>query len=497
MTSSDTIAAISSAVGVGARMIVRVSGPDARTIAQSLNAPAPLESGTFVHHSLRFCDLSVPARIYFFVSPRSYTGEDLVEFHLPGNPVLAKMLLEELYRLGARPAEPGEFTARAYFNGRMDLTSAEGVAATIAANNEQELSAARKLLSGELARRLAPIMDSLTNTLALLEVGIDFSEEDVSFISWADVRAKTIEADESLGGLLSESARFERLAHEPQVVLVGRPNAGKSTLLNALAGRQRAVVSPVAGTTRDVLSAEVMLARGRVHVLDIAGIDEALAEDEIESKMRQHALRAVAAADVLVLVQDSIDPLPALKLPREPDLVVQTKIDLAQGNSISPSPCIPAQGRVRVFVPPGGRGSRRAEASFEPCGSAGVSPSPGKARPHPTPLPEYRERKKDWAAVLVGALTGVGMDHLKSRLDVLCFGPTSAGSTLALNLRHVRAIEEARAALSRVREELQSPTIELLAIELREALESLGGILGRVTPDDLLGRIFSGFCIGK
>jgi len=430
--SEDTIAAISSGVGAAARMIVRVSGPRAQAIAVELGV-REFVGGSARRCEVAFGDLRVPAWVYLFRSPHTYTGEDSAELHIPGNPVLARMLLDELYRLGARPAEPGEFTARAYFNGRLNLAQAEGVAATIAAGNQQELAAARRLLAGELARRLAPVMSLITDTLALVEVGIDFSGEDVTFLSSEQVATRIAEADAGLERLVAESARFERLSHEPQVVLAGRPNAGKSTLLNALAGHQRAVVSNTAGTTRDVISAEVALKRGMVHITDVAGLDEGEAPNDIDRQMRQHALRATETADVLVLVEDVLHSGPRIQLPRKPDLVVRSKQDLAD---------------------------------------------------HPA-------RDGD---LLVSAKTGFGLEDLRHRLDALCFGQTPAGASLALNVRHLHAIAEARPALDRAKK-LDSP--ELLAMELRESLDALGGILGKVTPDDVLGRIFSGFCIGK
>lgn len=449
MNADDTIAAISSAVGPALRMIVRVSGRKSRAIARSLVAVADADdndrSARAVRGHLSFAAMSVPAWVYSFHAPRSYTGEDLVEFHLPGNPLLVRMLLDELIARGARAAEPGEFTARAYFNGRMDLTQAEGVAAIVSAHGEQELAAARQLLAGELARRLRPPMDRIAETLALVEVGIDFSEEDVSFLSADEIARRASDIDDELRRLTDESPRFERLAHEPRIVLVGRPNAGKSTLLNALAGWERAVVSPVAGTTRDVLSAEAALTGGIVTLLDAAGLEEQAPPQEdtappalIARQMHERALAAVESADVVLLVEDAADDRPRIAPPRAPDLVVLTKIDL-------------------LIAPP---------ATNE-------------------------------SVLAVSARTGEGLDGLRHRLSDLAFAQTPAPSGLALNVRHRQSIQQAREALARVPAAAHSSGPEVVALELREALDALGRVLGQITPDDVLGRVFATFCIGK
>jgi tRNA modification GTPase len=244
--------------------------------------------------------------------------------------------------------------------------------------------------------------------------------------------------DVKLASLLADSTRFERLSHEPRIVLAGRPNAGKSTLLNALAGRQRAVTSPVAGTTRDVISAEVALRRGIVQLIDAAGIDAGPGanQPDIERQMTQNALRALEAADVLVLVRDSTDQGPPLTLSRPPDFVVRTKSDLSDASRVSD---------------------------------------------------DFR----------VSAKTGENVDLLRERLDALAFGDASAaaGASLSLNARHVRAVSEARDALHRAR--ASDAPAEIVALELRESLDALGRVVGMVSPDDVLGRIFSTFCIGK
>jgi tRNA modification GTPase len=479
MTTGDTIAAVSSAVGHAARMIVRVSGPDACRLAAAVWRPrepahaAPAQTQTVAalppgatRGHLSFAGMTVPGCwMYVFRAPRSYTGEDLVEFHIPGNPLLARMLLDVLTGGGARAADAGEFTARAYFNGRIDLTEAEGVAATIAAGNEGELRAARQLLAGELARRLRPVTDLVAETLALVEVGIDFADEDVTFLAAGEVADRAARADALLRDLLAQSARFERLTHEPRVALVGRPNAGKSTLLNALAGHERALTSPVAGTTRDVLTADVPLRRGLVRLTDAAGLvgneqgdhgdvhaagetggGGGSAPAEIERQMYRNALRAVESADVVVLVHDVGDDRPAPVLPRQPDLIVRSKADLN--------------------------------------------------RPAPRAADDVLH---------VSAKSGDGLDRLRETLDRLAFGASTGGggggSDLALNARHVRAVSEARDALARAAgragEAGAGGGPEILALELREALDALGRVTGAISPDDLLGRIFSSFCIGK
>jgi tRNA modification GTPase len=436
VTANDTIIAFSSVPAASGRIIVRLSGPRAFELADALIVPPLVRpwAASALQCLLRVRGLEFPAWLYTFFGPRSYTAEDVTELHLPGNVLLARWVMEELVGRGARPAEPGEFTARAYFNGKMDLSEAEGVAATISAGNERELRAARQLLGGELARRLKPVMDRLAELLALTELGIDFAEEDVAFLSTQQTLGRLDEIEQALEDLVAHSGRFAQLTHEPRLVLAGRPNAGKSTLLNALAGRQRAVVSPVAGTTRDLLSAEIALERGMALLIDAAGVDSQTAgADGIAQAMHRRAMEAIEQADGLVLVHDATDKRPALTLPRPPDLVIRSKSDLAPGEGEN---------------------------------------------------------------LRVSAATGQGMAALRRRLDDLAFGRRRGGDAVALNDRHLASIADARAALRHARQAINAGA-EFLALDLREALDALGSILGAVAPDELLGRIFSTFCIGK
>ncbi len=432
----DTIAAISSSILASARIVVRMSGPASQSIASEISNLKSPAGGTAQQCMLAFANLQCPGWLYTFRAPRSYTGEDSVEFHLPGSPVLARLLLDDLSRKGARPAEAGEFTSRAFFNGKIGLTEAEGVAATIAASNESELRAARQLMAGELTKRLTPISESLAQTLALIEVGIDFTEEDVTFLAADEVAERITDADEALADLLEQTGRFEQLTHEPSIVFAGRPNAGKSSLINALTGQSRAVVSQVAGTTRDVLTAPLDLPSGRVQLSDVAGL-ESTGADTINQQMQQQAARAIAAADFVVLIKDCTDSTPAIELPRPTDLLVLTKSDLQ------------------------------------------------------TETPDVHP------GLRVSSKTGDGLEAVRTALDRLVLANNSAGSTLSLNRRHLLAIETARESLSRAAARVTENASELVAMDLRDVLDALGSITGQVTPDDILGRVFSAFCIGK
>ncbi len=456
MTTGDTIAALATAAVPAARAVVRTSGPSAVATARRLCPGLTVTAASATRATLAFAGLTCPAWVYAFLAPRSYTGEDVVEYHLPGSPVLARLLLDDLLAGGLRSADPGEFTARGYFAGRLDLTAAEGVAATIAASNAAELAAARQLLAGELARRLRPLTDALADTLALVEVGIDFADEDVAFLTADAVRDRVGTVDASLAGLEAEGPAFESSTHVPRIVLAGRPNAGKSSLLNALAGRARAVVSPAVGTTRDALSAPVDLPRGRVDVVDVAGLEDPVdpavtagrrdppdlrGADAVDRDVGETARRAIESADHVVLVRDVTDARPPVVLSRGPDLVVWTKVDLRA-------------------APPSGHA--------------------------------------DVPAVAVSVTADVGLVPLRSALDGVAFGrPTAAAAgtaRLTLNRRHRRSLSAARSALARTAGQTDA---ELVAADLRDALDALGAVTGSVTPDDVLGRVFSTFCIGK
>jgi tRNA modification GTPase len=432
MRTDDTIVALASAPGPSPRAIVRLSGPDASQSLSTEAAPAGAH-----RRLLRVGTLDICVWLLVFRAPRSSTGQDVYEVHLPGNPCLVGRLLEQCIARGARAAEPGEFTARAFLNDRLDLTAAEGVAATIDASSRSELNAAHRLLSGELASRLRPIREALADLLALVEAGIDFTDQDIAFISDERLRARLDTIAASLQTLRIESGRADRVEREPRVVLVGLPNAGKSTLLNALTGCERAVTSPLAGTTRDAIETRLKLPGGWVILTDLAGLEDHEPRDDIERQMRDRSLAAIASADLMVLVRDGTTSRTVSGHVRQPDLLVINKVDL---------------------------------------GAPAVSPG----------------------TLAISALTGLGIEQVRDGLDRLAFGTraTDSGSTLALNARHrahlraaCDAVEQAQACTGRAS--------ELIAHHLRQSLDEIGAVVGEVTSDDVLGRVFSQFCIGK
>ena len=439
MQLGDTIAAIATTTG-GIRAIVRTSGPHAIDALERL-------SGTRSSGKVQISIDDLPAVeicVLLFHAPRSATGEDVVEYHMTGNTYLVGKFMENLLLIGLRQAEPGEFTARALFTGKLDLTAAEGVAATIAATQRQQLDASRQLLKGELSARIVPQIDALAQALALTEVGIDFTEEDVVFLSQEDAKNRVSLIRRSLHELMVQSPRFELVGREASVVLVGRPNAGKSTLFNALVGHERAVVSPISGTTRDAIEALAELPCGRVRLIDVAGLDEGLQSDNthVDRQMRERAREAVSRADVVVLVVSVEDEGDALELDRKADIVVRSKHDLRPGLG-----------------------------SFENAG----------------------ERE-----LFVSAQDETGVILLKAALDEICFGAAAgrSASAVSLNARHRSELTACIDALDRSITALDQGA-EFFAFELREALDCLGRIVGTVSADDVLGRVFSSFCIGK
>jgi tRNA modification GTPase len=386
---------------------------------------------------------SLPCIALCSPGPRSYTGEDALEFVCVGNdwivPELEATLLRTAIKLGftARAAAPGEFTLRAFARGKIDLTQAEGIAATIAATTEAQLRAARQLADGGLGRFVAALAGRVADDLALVEAGIDFTDqEDVVAIAPSVLREHLGEAICSLRARLDRSVPWEKIEAVPRVVLIGEPNAGKSTLFNALLGRRRAVESPTAGTTRDALEEYVTLTtpRGRfeIRLVDVAGLDDASAG--FNPAMQERVRSMIERADLIV--RCAAGPT-ASEPPQPAELLVHTKADL------------------------GVRGD-----------------------------------------LAVSAHTGFGLDALRIAIvDRLASRLVATdGETLVLSARHESALREALASLEEALATVAGRGLrdpELVAASLRASLDSLGAVSGAIAPDDVLGRIFGKFCVGK
>jgi len=494
----DTIAAISSAVASSPRGIVRISGPDALSIADRLfrsESGRPLRDSagfrrTFGYARLEPDGAEVPAEAYVFRAPRSYTRQDLVELHAPGSPVLLSMLLEHVIGLGARQAEPGEFTARAFFAGAMSLTQVEGVAAVVHARSDAQLAAAQQLLQGVLSERAGALQDRLADLLALVEADIDFAEEAIEFLAPVELLERLDELRDSIDRLMRSSISAERLQTLPRVALAGPPNAGKSTLLNRLSGLDRAICSPLPGTTRDVLTAPMRMPHAEALLIDAAGLQPTGGPigDEITLRADEAARRAIASAELVCFVIDlASEPVERQlrlleDLPAKPLLLVANKVDLLGPEHI--------ERRCR-FVR-----SRAARLLAGQAGRAGPVNQASPVRPS--------DQGKGPRLCAISAKTGWGCQDLRQAIEACLHleATDRSGELVVLNARHRQALQEAAQALERARTiaaETPRPLerAELIALELREACDHLAAITGAVTTEELLGRIFRRFCIGK
>jgi len=465
MTLDDTIVAMSSPPGRAARGIVRLSGADARAVAGRVfqgpdgKSLGSLTGATSLAGTLRMGGATLPAHAWVFVAPRSYTGQDMVELHLLGAPGVLGMVVEALIAAGGRRAEPGEFTARAFLAGRMDLSQAHGVAAMIAARSDDQLRAADRLLHGELSRTAHAAREELADLLSLVEGAMDFADEPIEFITPVELRRRLQSVHAALDAAVRAGLRAERWGQLPRVVLLGRPNAGKSSLLNRLTGADRAICTPIAGTTRDLIAAPLALEDGECLLMDAAGVETA--DDDLDAAAQRATERAVRDADLILFVVDITRDdgrLGAMSLPTgsSPLAVVLNKADEASIESV--------------------------EAWTEAA----------------------REAHPGVPIVLTSALTGEGCDNLVRQIGESLRGRTADAGEAVIALmaeQHealegaVRAIDNALALAAGSADSLADA--DLIAVEMHAAAEQLAVLVGEDAPDELLGRVFARFCIGK
>lgn len=438
----DTIAAIASAAGGALRGIVRISGPQAVPIVRLVVVGDDSQSAFETPQaSCRRVQLKLPrdlppcpATLYLWPTDRSYTRQPAAELHLPGSPPLLEAALEAVCLAGARLARPGEFTLRAFLAGRMDLTQAEAVLGVIDAHSQAELTAALGQLAGGIAQPLAVLRNQLLNLLAHLEAGLDFAEEDIEFITSQDLQSQLAALAAQIADLAVRMSQRGRADQLPRVVLIGLPNAGKSSLFNALAGQSAAIVAPLAGTTRDHVVCRVLLEGIAVELVDTAG-EEPTAPKTIAAAAQQLRHDQAAHADLLISCCDSSQPSVSSSAAQ---IRVWTKCDLA----------LPAA---------------------------------------------------DPAAIATSSHTGLGIAVLRRRIAALVRAKPSDAAVVAGTADRCRdSLRHAAEALHRALAAAESHLgEELVAAEVRVALDELGRVVGAIYTDDVLDRVFSRFCIGK
>ncbi|SJZ96995.1 tRNA uridine-5-carboxymethylaminomethyl(34) synthesis GTPase MnmE [Novilysobacter spongiicola] len=445
----DTIAAIATAPGAGGIGIVRLSGPGSRDIGERI-CGRPLAARR-AHH-VRFHDADDEVLddgiALFFPGPASYTGEDVVELQGHGGVAVLRALLGRCLELGARHARPGEFSERAFLEGRLDLAQAEAVADLIAAGDIRAARAARRTLEGDFSRRIDAIAEGLLAVRVHVEAAIDFADESLETLGGDGLRRRLVHLRIDLDQLMLEAERGRRLRDGLHAVIVGPPNAGKSSLLNALAGVDRAIVTDVAGTTRDLLQEVVRVDGVELTLVDTAGLRDG--GDSIEREGMRRARSELDRADLAIIVLDARDVTGGTSVIADSiagvpaRLWLHNKIDLTDGEAAA--------------VADGGTDRHLA----------------------------------------VSALTGQGLEEVRKALAALAGGaPSSTEGSFTARTRHVDALRRSAVELAQAARHLELESLDLAAEALRAAHDTLGEITGVVRADDLLGSIFSSFCIGK
>lgn len=468
----DTIVAISTPAGAAARAIVRLSGQRALELAGKVfSSPAGAVQSLGAFRSadglLRLSGSStgaveLPARVYVFRAPRSYTRQDVCELHVAGGIPLVTALLDELISLGARQAQPGEFTARAFFSGRIDLSAAEGVADIIHAADDVQLRSGLAALGGRTWRLCKQASEQAADALAAVEASIDLAEEDIEIDSPLAVAGRLRSLADQLAEFARQADDLSDAAGQLRIILAGRPNVGKSCLLNALAEFERAIVSPMAGTTRDVLSAEISLEGTAVTLQDAAGFG--VLADPLQQAGENAARSALAAADMIAFVVDATEES------HQADLALLAEV--RRVNEQAPMMLLMNKADLLAAA----QVARRLKRWSDHAGLEGLA---------------------------ISAVTGSGLSELRRGLaEGLKLHATRSGDGLGLHRRQKRELLAASTAAMQASilvagTSQLSDRAELAAIELRQCLGHLGQISGQVVSEDVLGRIFMRFCVGK
>lgn len=444
--STDTIAAIATASGAGGIGVVRVSGPLSQHIAVEIlgHCPAPRHAA-YLDFKQANGDLIDRGIAIFYPNPHSYTGEDVLELQAHGGTALMQILLARCISLGARQAEPGEFTRRAYLNDKMDLAQAEAVADVINAATQEAAQSAVRSLSGEFSLHINTLLSKLIDLRMYVEACLDFPEEEIDFITQGRVAEKLSAIINELQAVFAKAKQGSLLREGINVVLVGQPNVGKSSLMNQLAGEEVAIVTSIAGTTRDTIKNAIQINGVPLHIIDTAGLRET--DDEVEKFGIARTWATLETAHIALLLVDATHG------------ITETEKSILER--------LPQKTR-KIWV------HNKIDVTKEPA---------------------LVQEKAHAAHVYISAKTGLGVDLLKAELLKLAGYQNHSEGVFMARARHLQALDTVDAHLQRAQNQMTSA--ELVAEELRLAQEALSTITGEFTPDDLLGEIFSKFCIGK
>ena len=446
MSKPTTICALASALGQGGIGVVRVSGPQSGEIAQKMLGHIPkaryAHYGSFFNQEGTEIDKGVAL---FFPGPNSFTGEDVLELQGHGGILVMRSLLESAMALGAVAAEPGEFSKRAFLNGKMDLVQAEAVADIIDASSEQSARSALRSLSREFSKQVNALTKALIDLRVFVEATIDFSDEEIDFLASGDVKLKVEQIESDIQNILSSAEQGAILREGLTVAIAGKPNAGKSSLLNALTQVPSAIVTDIAGTTRDVLKETIHVNGMPLNIIDTAGLH--ISEDKIEQEGIKRAHSEIERADVVLMVFDAQDKTPDLSiLPSgiegKPIILIKNKVDLTGE-------------------------------------STGITHSDEQTQ------------------LSLSAKQSQGIDLLRQELSSIAGLSDTGEGVLLARKRHIIALESALDSTRHALDQLNNSASELVAEDLRQAAQYLGSITGEFSSDDLLGEIFSSFCIGK
>jgi len=441
----DTIAAIATPPGNGGVGIIRISGPSAFDCAKKISNKTPQPRQALFTFFRDEDNLVIDSGILlYFPNPSSYTGEDTVELQGHGGTVVLNMLLKRILSLGARLANPGEFTERAFLNNKLDLAQAEAVADLIESSTEQSVRSAQKSMQGVFSEQINELVEELTQLRIYVEASIDFTDEEIEFLADGIVKKRIVKLAKKIHKIQQTAQQGRLLRDGMSVVLAGKPNAGKSSLLNALAGHEAAIVTDIAGTTRDILKERVQIDGMPIHIIDTAGLRES--ENVVEKEGIRRAHEEIKQADKVLLLIDSTDP--------EIESVIKT---LPSGLDIT--------------------------KIYNKIDLLGIEPE----------ITETEHGSQIYLSVKKGLGMGLLIDHLKKSVGFS--GETD--DVFIARKRHIDALAQGQKSVKNALEQLQNQAAELVAEDLRQAQNSLAEITGAFSSDDLLGRIFSSFCIGK